>query len=521
MNRPGLFVPTFEQQAIVEAAREARDSLMVQAFAGCAKSSTLSLVARGIKPVPFIILVFNRQNKQDLIKLVPPWVQVMTLNGIGHKAWVAAIGRHCTPDERKLGKIITEQATEHGIKLGSTGWHQVLGLVIAAMTAGLVPDGHGWPTGLLPDSPEDWLELAQENWIEIDPDLLGFARQVLIRNIKLAFTGQISYDDQIYCSALLGGVYRPAPLLGVDESQDLSPLNHIQVARCARDRIIAVGDRYQSIYAWRGATHDSMDQIRALRPKWIDLTLSQSFRCPKSHVLRASGHAIGFQAAPTNRLGSIYDWTNRYQGSQKLCWSWYDVASLTDSGNGQITVLCRNTAPLIRLAFKLIRQKVGVQMMGREIGKGLAALARKIVPIDSTPKLICINLIMQYAEAKVSEARAANDIWKMDKIIDQTQCLLSVLSFDQIRTAGDMAGAIESLFSRESGLVTLSTGHRFKGREGPVILHLDPWRIPSPIALERAGCGDDQALVQELNLRYVIETRAQDTLILADLEDFR
>jgi hypothetical protein len=47
-----------------------------------------------------------------------------------------------------------------------------------------------------------------------------------------------------------------------------------------------------------------------------------------------------------------------------------------------------------------------------------------------------------------------------------------------------------------------------------VVVHLDPWRIPSKWAKSEA------ARIQEANLRYVIETRPKKALVLANIEDF-
>ena len=47
-------------------------------------------------------------------------------------------------------------------------------------------------------------------------------------------------------------------------------------------------------------------------------------------------------------------------------------------------------------------------------------------------------------------------------------------------------------------------------------LHIDPWRVPAKRAIDNPA-----ALRQELNLKYVIETRAKHTLIEANAEGFQ
>ena len=49
-----------------------------------------------------------------------------------------------------------------------------------------------------------------------------------------------------------------------------------------------------------------------------------------------------------------------------------------------VAVLCRNNAPLLSMAFKLLRRGIGVKMLGRDIGKGLVPLAKKLFPNPNT-----------------------------------------------------------------------------------------------------------------------------------------
>jgi superfamily I DNA/RNA helicase len=79
---------------------------------------------------------------------------------------------------------------------------------------------------------------------------------------------------------------------------------------------------------------------------------------------------------------------------------------------------------------------------------------------------------------------------------------------------------LKRVFSRENGEVTLSTVHKAKGLEWPLVAHLDPWRIPSKQAQMAAAAGDMSQLEQEYNLKYVAETRTKHTLINASMEDF-
>ena len=103
---------------------------------------------------------------------------------------------------------------------------------------------------------------------------------------------------------------------------------------------------------------------------------------------------------------------------------------------------------------------------------------------------------------------------------DRAESLRSVISFGEVTDAGQLRQAIDLLFSRTEGQVTLSTIHKAKGLEWDAVLHLDPWRVPSKwakVAAERGG--DPVQLQQEMNLRYVCETRTRDLLLEANIEE--
>lgn len=512
------FDPTPEQQAIVRAALDSSTSLMIKAYAGAAKTTTLTMIANAMpKNVPALALAFNTRIKKELEARFPANFTVMTLNGLGHRAWASAIGKRLTLDDKKLGKLITQVSKDAGFDLASEQWGDLRRLVSFAMQRGLVPSSfeHASKNALLPDSQETWAKLCDDLWIEATPAICDLARSVLIESIKMAWQGTVSFDDQIYMGALFGGQFPRFPLVLVDEAQDLSVLNHIMLAKCSSDRLIVVGDPKQAIYAFRGADSSSMEKIRALRPKWIDLPLATTFRCPKVIVERQQGHAPGFVAWATNAIGAFM----QFPLTEGEPWSWATMAPYVNGG--EAAILCRNNAPLLGMAFKLIRQGTSCQMLGRDIGKGLLTLSKKLMPLDDTPAHECAILISQWADHEVQLALANGKDEKLAGINDRAECLHAVLEGALAKNAGELRNALADLFSRENGRITLATGHKAKGLEWDFVLHLDPWRVPSKFAKSAAARGDSRAMEQELNLRYVLETRTKHTLALANLEDFQ
>jgi superfamily I DNA/RNA helicase len=499
--------PTPEQQAILDAALSQSESLMINAYAGCSKTTTLELVANALPPATQgLALAFNVKIKKELEARFPSNFTVKTLNGLGHGAWSQAIGRKCELDDKKLGKLVSALLAKDAPR---EDWIILRNVVSAAMQQGLVLKDFPYKP-LLSDTEDSWRAVFESLGYEFDERLWPKARAILEESVRLSFKGVISFDDQIYMSAMFGGVFQRYPLVMVDESQDLSPLNHIQVARSASDRIIAVGDIKQAVYAFRGADGQSMANLRKLRPAWIDLPLTTTFRCPQAVVRRAAEHAPGFTAFHTNPEGRVH-----YMDSvEKPKWTWQDLEQEIDGD--MLAILCRNNAPLLSMAFKLIRCNVGCFMLGRDLGKGLVALSRKLVPDDDTRIAKAMVEFVSWADSQVGIALANDDENKADQIRDKFECLEAVATSQNIHTVGELREALERLFSRDTGRVLLSTGHRAKGLEWDTVLHLDPWRVPSKWAAKSAA-----AMEQEMNLKYVIETRPKQTLLLASLEGFQ
>lgn len=499
---------TPEQQAIVSESRTP-DSLMISAMAGCAKTTTLEMLSKHLPLRPSLALAFNVKIKKEMEKRFPKHFEIKTMNGLGHLAWQKAIGKRCIVDTSKIYNLLKEFFKAH--KDLNIEWSELSALISACRRNGLVPKPLDTQfRGILADTEASWELLADSVYIDITEELIWAAREILNQSITLSFQGTIDYDDQIYMSVLFGGVYPKFPQILVDEAQDLSPLNHRQVARCIADRITVCGDPRQAIYAFRGADSSSMGSMRALRKEWRDLPLSTTFRCPKIIVSRQLDHAPGFTAAPTNVEGEVYDW------KEKESWTIRDV--LSQSSGKSIAILCRNNAPIIACALRIIRGGTGCTVLGSEIGKGLVALSKKLLPSDDTSAEACVAKINSWREAEISIARANEKSERIAIITDRAECLIAVIESGPASSAGDLRRTLNTMFSKENLQITLSTIHKAKGLEWPVVVHLDPWRVPSKFAKRALEEGNPIPMQQEMNLRYVCETRTQDKLILANLE---
>src|SRR5215472_18477935 len=114
--------PTPEQQEIIEAVAEGQRSLMIGAYAGTAKSTTIEMAAPGVKG-PALALAFNKKIADELQGRLPSNFKARTLNSIGHGAWIRSLNKpSINLDARKLGKLVTSVARDRKTPLSTDQW---------------------------------------------------------------------------------------------------------------------------------------------------------------------------------------------------------------------------------------------------------------------------------------------------------------------------------------------------------------------------------------------------------------
>ena len=152
--------PTFEQSAIIKAAASSA-SLMVNALAGTGKTTTLTMLAKALPAEPILALAFNKKIKEELEKRFPSNFTIMTMNGLGHKAWAGSLNKKkLFIDDRKLSRLTTEALKP--FRDSQDAWAAIKLLVVYAMRRGLVPSQFQHAKGFIPDTPETWELLDTE-----------------------------------------------------------------------------------------------------------------------------------------------------------------------------------------------------------------------------------------------------------------------------------------------------------------------------------------------------------------------
>jgi superfamily I DNA/RNA helicase len=316
---------------------------------------------------------------------------------------------------------------------------------------------------------------------------MPLVNEVLMRSIKQGFDGTIDFDDQIYLPTLFGGKWPQFALTLGDEMQDFNPMNHLMLQKIVGSRRLGgCGDRNQSIYHFRGAMTNSMEIMRDTF-NMREMTLSTSFRCPQSVVRLAWKHTPNMKWAPWAREGLVVR---------------LDQWSANDIPDGA-AVICRNNAPLIKLAYRLLSEGRGVKVVGTDLGPQLIKAFKKLGD-ESMTQAALMAAITQWEKDHLDRGK--------DTASDKAECLRVFAEFGP--TMGAAIAYVEKIFSA-GGPIQLLSGHKSKGGEWDTVFHLDSWRVPSKWA------ETEEEQQQERNLDYVITTRSKDRLYFINLEDMR
>lgn len=456
--------PTPEQEAIFDLGSGSTDNFMINALAGTGKTSTIEMLQRHVRQKPILYLVFNKKNADEAAKRMLSTTSVKTFNSLGHGIWARYRAKPLVVQPKKtqniLKEIIDETPRHAQSELWASYW-QVVDAVARAKALGYVPDNK-YPNARRLCTQAELHRSLEERPDDLTSDLI---EAVLFRSIQEAYNGHIDFNDQIYMPALFGGTYPKFPLVAVDEYQDLNPTNHALLDRLVTGRLIGVGDPWQNIYGFRGAKAGGMrDAVTNFNMKVMDLSVS--FRCPQAIVENARWRVPHFK------------WMKEGGHVEQL-----DTLPL-DSVPDNCIFLCRNNAPLFSLAFRLLIAGHSVNVAGSDIG----------------PKIVGIMKRLGHQEMSQAQLLSAIDTWEEDKLSresttasDMAQCMRVFAQHG--KTLSGACTYAEHLFA-QSGTIKLMTGHKAKGLEFATVFHLNP-----------DLCKSNE---QDLNLRYVIQTRSQD-----------
>ena len=470
------YTPSHFQWNIFAAVQNGGGHIVIEGVAGCGKTLTIVTSTQLTSPSAHVgYCAFNRHTVKELYNKVPWHVQsnVSTLNSLGNSN-IHNSRRGVQFNADKLKLIMSD--------MNINGNGGAIRRLVSLCKANLL------------DPTPQHLDYISDRW-DIDVDegnkaqVFDLAQRVFARSLEL--TDVIDYDDQIHLPATGRVGCEKFDILFVDEAQDL---NKAQIALALNSmapggRIIAVGDRWQSIYGFRGADVRAIPNIiEALDAQTLPLSIT--YRCPLSHVKLAQRLVPHIEARDGAPEGVIEDLP------------YGKLAEMAQPGD---MVLCRTNAPLVPPALDLIRQGVKAVIIGRDIGRNLMALMRKV---QKSAKVYDLHDTLweleRYADREVAKLYMADKAMRVQSLRDRVDTILALS--DGCQSVGDLQAKINLVFSDDKQGIAFSTVHKAKGLEAERVFILHPEMMPHP----KASKPWEQQ--QERNIKYVSETRSKEYL---------
>jgi superfamily I DNA/RNA helicase len=430
-------------------------------------------------------MAFNKSIALDIARKAPGQT-VKTLNALGHWQWMQN-SPSSGLESRKVSMIIkTLMGEGEDFKAFGYTLSRVVGLAKnCCFGIDQVPYQGSFPPPIFEVDIEQWIELMENYQVDIPYDQLPRYAEICMKALVISSQDwtTFDFDDQLYMPALAGWSYPSYDTVFIDECQDLSPIQHLMLSRLQAKgaRIIAVGDRHQAIYGFRGALVDSMDRLK-IQFQMKELPLSISYRCDHEIIREARSYCPTIQARDGAGIGRV-----EFQDNE-------DPQLFTNQ-----LVVCRNNAPLFRAILRHYRAKAPCRVLSNflESFQGFIRGFKTQYTSDLQSKLD----IWFAKERDSAERRGFRG--KVEALRDKYETVS--LFCKEFQKTEDILACVKRLGECQVG-PTLSTIHKAKGLEAEKVYLLRPDLLPSKYAQS------EEQKRQEGNLSYVAITRAKHEL---------
>lgn len=484
------FIPTAEQLAILDAARQHR-VLKINSCAGSGKSSTLRLLAENFRRNSLYVC-FNQSVKQDAVGKFPAHVKCLTTHGLAGRflnelqSKAGGAGELITPQTRSKLKCTRPSAVADYFKITPIFRN---GLPI--VTSGAIATFAINTVSRFQNSADRVIERHHVPQFEISKKLsaLHLKTEPLVKQVleiaKRLWTARITpgngvgFEFDTYLKLWqLSNPKLNYDIIYLDEAQDSNDCVLDVIRRQEHCKIVYVGDTFQSIYAFRGATN-AMEVIAA--PACL---LSKSFR-------------FGQQIA--DLASKII--------SNKISITGADKPSVLGRVTSpRYTMLFRTNQALIEKAISLVQQNKRILCDGN-IANFKAMLSSCDNLHKGNMRGVFHEEVKRYSNWADFMIDAAEDpeLLRIAKVVEAGKSKTYMSALEKITMV-----STETKGSLPEYDILLTTAHKSKGKEWDSVIIADDFDLKT-IAKSETEEGYDQ---QEVNLFYVACTRAINVLQL-------
>ncbi len=481
------------QQDILDAVTNTKNNILVEAVAGSGKTTTLQLIGEVIPRGKSVCVVcFNKAIANEFGDKFPPRFDCSTMHSLGFKI-LRGEGR-VTSSDKKMANILRYTIMGYSKEKGWNGipeeekqyyydHHYAIERVWGLAKARCITN----PSEL----GRCYEELAGEFGIDL-PQRCSITREIIVLGYQLSLdkTKRVDFDDMILYPATDSELPFPKyDYVLVDEAQDLNKVQRTFIHRMMEGggRLIAVGDRRQSIYGFRGADSASMDCIRD-EFGCVELPLSICYRCDHSIIEKAREFVPQIESREGAGEG-LFMTIGKHTFLEQVC-------------TGDL-VLCRMNAPLVELCMDLLEMGFMARIQGRDMSD---RLVKRSVAVDKKRHSFDEESIRLYEITETERLTKKEKFYAIKNMREECE-VLGIMS-KRCSNLSELKAMVYKLYRPERGekAIILSTIHKVKGMENERVFVYAIDLLPCPWA------NGWRQLEQEKNLEYVAITRAKKEL---------
>lgn len=478
--------PSDEQLAILEAVQQGHKVLVIEAGAGCAKTTTLEMIAQIMKGTGQYTafnssLVAESKSKFEGTKVAANTTHSLAFRSEGKRFSHRLGGNRMRSDQLAEMLGVEEMRINDGSANGkrlSPGFlaSQVMGAIKRfCQSADVEIDGSHFRYLDGIDKPTEDGQRTYDNNERVRDYLLPFATRAW-NDIKDP-EGQLPFSHDNYVKVWqMNNPVIAADNIMLDEAQDTAPvmLDVLKQQVVNGTPLILVGDSCQSIYSWRGAI-DAMASF----PDAPRLMLSQSFRFGQA-IADVANAIIETLDEPT---------TLRLKGFDK-------INSKVEAIENPTAILCRTNAVAVASLLGAIADGKKPYLIGG--GSDVISFVEAAIKLQngqstSHPDLACFDTWTEVQE--YSKMEDGEDLRLMVKLIDGFGAQAIVDALKQMTT------------EKDADLV-ISTAHKSKGRQWETV------KLASDFPTKSKCDDSDRRLI------YVAATRAMLALDISECPFF-
>lgn len=465
-------IKTQEQLDIINHVKTGKD-LIIQAYAGAAKTTTLRFIAEELSDKNILYIAFNKAIVEEATKKMPDNVTVKTIHAVAYancerellqrlqytkKIDIPAINNICKLNSMTLYNIYTKQnETFNSFRVAS--W--VSKVVTSYM--------HSSRRDITPEDVFLGSEYKHLQLTEKDKLILAQAAKKIWIYYQQDYTYHITHD--VYLKLFgMSGINLNYDVILIDECQDVSGIMLSFLNSQINSQKIYVGDKFQKIYSFTGS---------------IDITLQLP------HVER-------FFLTKTFRFGddiSKYanQWINQLVPNSPKLIGTESIFSDIDTK----VILCRSNASVIEQYLKIVNEYNGVKCNVSCDISSITNFLTALKELDET-KSTKYPILSYFDSVTKFFTWAENNDFMLETELLQNIKLAKKFSYKKILPI------LNSYKGHRNPDIEISTVHKAKGLEWDEVTLSDDFRF-----------GSDE----ELRIFYVAITRAKHSLVNYDYYD--